>query len=80
MRGTAQHAKTAASLMTASICGGAFSPFAQYAAALSHNQPWSYSIMVAFYRSGALFALHINFVPQAKRQVDPVKDDYVKEK
>lgn len=80
VRGTAQHAKTAASLLAASIGGGAFAPFAQHAAALSHDQPWSYSTIIAMWSAAAIYAVYLNFVPQAKRQVDPVKDDYIKEK
>lgn len=34
----AQHAKTAASLLAASMCGATFGPFAQHAAALTHSQ------------------------------------------
>lgn len=51
--GTAQYAKTAASLLAASIGGGAFAPFAQHAAALSHSQPWSYSTIVALWSAAA---------------------------
>ncbi|QGA21903.1 hypothetical protein EYB26_009617 [Talaromyces marneffei] len=80
VRGTAQHAKTAASLLAASIGGGAFAPFAQHAAAVSRGQPWSYSTIVALWSAAAIFVVYLNFVPQAKRQVDPVKDDYIKEK
>ncbi|EED17200.1 glucose/galactose transporter, putative [Talaromyces stipitatus ATCC 10500] len=79
VRGMAQHAKTAASLLAASVGGGAWSPFPQHAAALSHGQPWSYSVMIALWSAGAIFVLYLNFVPQAKRQVDPVQDDYIKE-
>jgi fucose permease len=35
VHGTAQHAKTAASLLAACLGGGTFGPFAQHAAALS---------------------------------------------
>lgn len=80
MRGTAQHAKTFAALMAAAISGGGFSPFAQYAASKSHNEAWSYCVAIASWSSAALFALYLNFVPQARRQVDPVPDDYIKEK
>ncbi|EED18918.1 conserved hypothetical protein [Talaromyces stipitatus ATCC 10500] len=80
MRGTAQHAKTAASLMAAAICGGTIGPFAQLAAAMSHGEPWFYSVATAFWSVGALFVIYLNFVPQAKRQVDPIRDDYIKEK
>lgn len=79
VRGTAQHAKTAASLLAAGIGGGAWGPFPQYQAALSHGQPWSYSVMIALWSASALFAIYLNFVPQVRKQVDPVKDDYIKE-
>jgi fucose permease len=66
VRGTAQHAKTAASLLAASIGGGAFAPFAQHAAALSHGQPWSYSTTIALWSAAAMFVLYLNFVPSSK--------------
>jgi hypothetical protein len=78
MRETAQHAKKFAALMAAAIGDGGFSPFAQYAASKSHNERWSYC--VASWSSAALFALYLNFLPQARRQVDPVPDDYIKQK
>jgi hypothetical protein len=78
VRGTAQHAKTGASLLAASIGGGTFAPFAQHAAALSHGQPWSYSTIIAMWSVAAIYVVYLNFVPQAKRQVDPVKDDYIR--
>ena len=80
VRGTAQHAKTAASLLAASIGGGAFAPFAQYAAALRYGQPWSYSTILMLWSAAAMYVVYLNFVPQAKQQVDPVEDDYIKEK
>lgn len=80
MRGTAQHAKTAASLLASSLSGGAFGTFVQHAAALSYDQPGSLSVIFALWSTAAIFVLYLNFVPQAKRQVDPVKDDYIKEK
>ncbi|KAL3410789.1 major facilitator superfamily domain-containing protein [Aspergillus fumigatus] len=78
LRGTARHTKTAASLLATAISGGAFFPFAQYAAELSGGVSYSYSVLVALFCAGAIFPLYLNFVPAAKKQVDPVPDEYLR--
>jgi hypothetical protein len=78
LRGTAQHTKTAAVFMTMAISGGTFFPFAEYAAYLSHGQPYSYSVLVALFAAGAIFPVYLNFVPAVKKQVDPVPDEYLR--
>lgn len=79
VRGTAQHAKTAASLLVAAIGGASWPPFAQRYAEETYSLPFSYFVSVTLFTVAALFAVYLNCVPQAKRQVDPVKDDYLKE-
>ncbi|GLI76934.1 hypothetical protein PoHVEF18_005212 [Penicillium ochrochloron] len=78
LRGTAQHTKTAAVFMTMAISGGTFFPFAEYAAYLSHGQPYSYSVLVALFAAGAIFPVYLNFVPAVKKQVDPVPNEYLR--
>ncbi|GFF37643.1 glucose/galactose transporter [Aspergillus udagawae] len=78
LRGTARHTKTAASLLATAISGGVFFPFAQYAAQLARGVPYSYSVLVALFCAGAIFPLYLNFVPAAKKQVDPVPNEYLR--
>ncbi|OKL56920.1 hypothetical protein UA08_07871 [Talaromyces atroroseus] len=79
LRGTAQHAKTASTVLAAAISGGAFFLFAQHAAKLAHNVAYGYSIVVALWSAGAIFPLYLNLVPAAKRQVDPVGGEFIQE-
>jgi fucose permease len=78
LRGTARHTKTAAVFMTMAISGGTFFPFAEYAAYLSHGQPYSFSVLVALFAAGAIFPVYLNFVPAVKKQVDPVPNEYLR--
>lgn len=78
LRGTAQHTKTAAVFLTMAIGGGTFFPFAEYAAYLSHGQPYSYSVLVALFAAGAIFPVYLNIVPAVKKQVDPVPNEYLR--
>ncbi|PKX93144.1 putative MFS monosaccharide transporter [Aspergillus novofumigatus IBT 16806] len=64
LRGTARHTKTAASLLATAISGGVFFPFAH--------------VLVALFCAGAIFPLYLNFVPAAKKQVDPVPNEYLR--
>ncbi|GES62651.1 MFS transporter [Aspergillus terreus] len=78
LRGMGQHTKTAASLLATAISGGAFFPFAQYAAQLAGGVSFSYSVLVALYCAGAIFPLYLNLVPAAKKQVDPVPNEHLR--
>jgi hypothetical protein len=78
LRGTARHTKTAASLLATAISGGVYFPFAQYAAQLAGGVSYSYSVLVALFCAGAIFPLYLNFVPAAKKQVDPVPNEYLR--
>ncbi|KAJ5133968.1 Major facilitator superfamily domain general substrate transporter [Penicillium atrosanguineum] len=78
LRGTAQHTKTAAALLTVAISGGTYLPFAEYAAYLSHGTQWSYCVLVAAFSAGAIFPLYLNLVPAVKKQVDPVPNEYLR--
>ncbi|RHZ54104.1 putative MFS monosaccharide transporter [Aspergillus thermomutatus] len=78
LRGTARHTKTAASLLAMAISGGAFFPFAQYAAQLARGVSYSYCVLVALFSAGAIFPVYLNFVPAAKKQVDRVPNEYLR--
>lgn len=78
LRGTAQHTKTAAILLTMAISGGTFFPFAEYAAYLAHGASYSFSVIVAVFCAGAIFPIYLNLVPAVKKQVDPVPNEYLR--
>lgn len=78
LRGAGQHTKTAATLLTTAISGGACFPFAQYAASLAGGMSFSYSVLVAVFCAGAIFPIYLNLVPAAKKQVDPVPNEHLR--
>lgn len=78
LRGAGQHTKTAATLLTMAISGGACFPFAQYAASLAGGMSFSYSVLVAVFCAGAIFPIYLNLVPAAKKQVDPVPNEHLR--
>ncbi|OGM44356.1 MFS transporter [Aspergillus bombycis] len=78
LRGAGQHTKTAATLLTTAISGGACFPFAQYAASLAGGMSFSYSVLVAVFCAGAIFPVYLNLVPAAKKQVDPVPNEHLR--
>ncbi|RAL05755.1 putative MFS monosaccharide transporter [Aspergillus ibericus CBS 121593] len=78
LRGTGRHTKTATVLLTVAISGGAFFPFAQYAAQMAHGMQYSYCVLVALFSAGALFPVYLNVVPAAKKQVDPVPNEHLR--
>ncbi|KAL3481571.1 major facilitator superfamily domain-containing protein [Aspergillus californicus] len=79
LRGTGRHTKTAGTLLTVAISGGAFVPFGRYAAELATNSIRdSYSVLVALFAAGALFPIYLNIIPAAKKQVDPVPNEHLR--
>ncbi|KAJ5426752.1 hypothetical protein N7465_001822 [Penicillium sp. CMV-2018d] len=78
LRGTAQHTKTAAVLMTMAVSGGTAFPFAEHAAYLSHGASYSFCVLVALFCAGAIFPIYLNLVPAVKKQVDPVPNEYLR--
>lgn len=78
LRGTGRHTKTAATLLTVAISGGACFPFAQYAAYLARGEAYSFCVLVAVFCAGAIFPFYLNFVPAARKQVDPVPNEYLR--
>ncbi|KAJ5745439.1 Major facilitator superfamily domain general substrate transporter [Penicillium odoratum] len=78
LRGTARHTKTASALLTMCSGGGVFFPFAQNAASNARGISYSFCVLVAVFAAGAIFPLYLNLVPAAKKQVDPVPNEYLR--
>ncbi|PYH97871.1 MFS general substrate transporter [Aspergillus ellipticus CBS 707.79] len=78
LRCMGRHTKTAAPLLATAVGGGAFLPFAQYGVSVSHRVPYSYCVLLAVFCAGAIFPLYLNFVPAARRQVDPVPSRFLR--
>jgi hypothetical protein len=78
LRGTGAHTKTASAIIAASISGGAVFPFVQDPVERDHGTPYSFCVLVALYSFSAIFALYLNLVPAAKRQVDPVPGEHLR--
>lgn len=77
LRGTGVYAKTAASFLATAVGSGTFSALIIYAVTLSIGNPAANVVTVAFASAGAIFPLYLNLVPAARRQADPIKDEYV---
>ncbi|GAD99801.1 MFS transporter, putative [Paecilomyces variotii No. 5] len=78
LRGTAQYTKLAAVIMTAAISGGSVFPFPQFAAYRARGIQYSFCVAVAVFAAGAIFPLYLNLVPAARKQVDPVPNEYLR--
>jgi len=75
LRGMGRHTKIASVYVTASISGGAvFSPISNYIASVDGRVKYSLVLAVATFAAGTLFALESNLLPQARAQMDPIKD------
>jgi fucose permease len=77
LRGTGVRAKTASSFLATAVGGGTSSALIQRAVEVSIGNPTAYVVTLAFASAGAIFPLYLNIVPAARRQVDPIKDEYV---
>lgn len=77
IRGTGTHTKSAASTLLAANSGASVGAEIRYAAHFSIGERGSYYAIVAFFSAGAIFPIFLNCVPTAKRQVDPIKDEYL---
>ncbi|RMZ87930.1 hypothetical protein DV736_g4840, partial [Chaetothyriales sp. CBS 134916] len=75
LRGLGAHTKTGSALMTAAISGGVPFPLIQWAVATGHGLQYSYVVPLVTVCFGAIFAFYLNFVPAARKQVDPIDED-----
>lgn len=75
LRGMGRWTKWAASGLTAATSGGAVFPFIMYAIQkLDHKTvQYSYCVVIALMASSTLFPIYLTVVPEARRQVDPVR-------
>ena len=71
LRGLGAHTKTGAAIITAAVAGGAVLPPIQTAISNRSSVSYSFSVVLGFFVVGALFPIYLNFIPQAKAQVDP---------
>lgn len=77
LRGLGRHTKTATALLSSAIGGGLFFPFIKHAIQVSRGEAYSYCVVTAVFCAGAVFPLYLNLLPRARRQVDPIKGEYL---
>ncbi|KAF2461452.1 major facilitator superfamily domain-containing protein [Lineolata rhizophorae] len=73
LRGLGARTKNAAALMTAAIAGGAVWPPVMHAVAERADPLFAYAVVLAAFAAGAAYAVYLEAVPKARRQVDPVR-------
>lgn len=78
LRGMGRHTKTAGAIMTASISGGAVFTFIQDPLEDARGIAYSLCVLVALYAGSSVFAIYLNLIPAAKRQVDPVPFEHLR--
>jgi len=74
LRGLGKHTKDGSVLLTTAISGGAVFQPIMYAASKSRNYQYAFCVVVAAFAFGTIFPVFLNLVPQARKQVDPVKN------
>ncbi|KUL88372.1 hypothetical protein ZTR_05014 [Talaromyces verruculosus] len=79
LRGQGRHTKTAGALLSAVLVAGVFGIFLRYVAAVAHGDQYSYNVAVASWSVSTIFPLYLNLVPAARKQVDPVINEYLHE-
>lgn len=75
LRGTGKHTKTSAAIMTAFLSSGAIFPFIQDPLEDARGIAYSFCVLVALFAGSSVFAIYLNLIPAAKRQVDPVSGE-----
>jgi fucose permease len=75
LRGLGIHTKTGSAFMTSAISGGAIFPVIQAAVARSRGVRYSFCVALSAFAAGAVFAIYLNIIPAAKKQIDPVHED-----
>ncbi|PCG91438.1 Major facilitator superfamily domain, general substrate transporter [Penicillium occitanis (nom. inval.)] len=79
LRGQGRHTKTAGALLVAVLVAAVFGIFLRYVAAVAHGDQYSYNVAVASWSVSTIFPLYLNLVPAARKQVDPVLNEYLHE-
>lgn len=79
LRGQGRHTKTASALLACALVAGVFGIFLRHVAAAAHGDQYSYNVAVASWSVSAIFPLYLNLVPAARKQVDPVPNEYLHE-
>lgn len=74
MRGLGAGTWDGAAIMTAAISAGAVVPPILYGVTKSHSVQYSWCVMLAVFSFGTIFPLYLNFVPAARKQVDPIHE------
>jgi fucose permease len=77
LRGPGRHTKPATAFLASAISGGLFFPFIKHAVQLYCGEAYSYCVIVTVFCAGAIFPLYLNLLPRARRQVDPIKGEYL---
>ncbi|KAK2745957.1 hypothetical protein FQN55_006029 [Onygenales sp. PD_40] len=77
LRGMGPHTKTASALPTSAISGGSIFPSIQPLVAKRHGIPFSFIVPLSLFVIGSIFPLYLNLVPAARRQVDPIANEYL---
>lgn len=65
--------------MASSLLGGCLAYYARYGVTLTIGEPNSYILVIVLMAVGMAFPLYLNLVPAARRQVDPIKNEYLAE-
>lgn len=65
--------------MASATAGGLLAHIVRYHLVERLKEPNSFILCVAFLSAGMIFPLYLNLVRAAKRQVDPMKDEYLKD-
>ncbi|KAK2834944.1 hypothetical protein FQN49_006757 [Arthroderma sp. PD_2] len=71
MRGMGHHAKSAAALLTAAVCGSAVFACIQQVVASAHGVQFSFIVPAILFCICLVFPIYLNVVPAAKRHTDP---------
>ncbi|KAF2142371.1 uncharacterized protein K452DRAFT_286795 [Aplosporella prunicola CBS 121167] len=72
LRGLGRNTKEASTWLTAAVSGAAVLPPVFYGVQKSHGVRYAYCVPIAAAAFGALLPLYLNFLPAARRQVDPI--------
>lgn len=74
LRGLGNHTKTGSAFITSAISGGAVFSVIQSSIAEKRGIRYSFCVALAAFAGGTIFAIYLNLVPAAQKQVDPVHE------